>query len=119
MRSSVRSPASTTGPRAMTELQPAMKWWGWGDPAQPAELPPHALDFLRGELGISGERHPPVALEDVRLVDPALPRKAEPKLVLAVGREWVRNDRPSRVAHAAGKGYVDLVRLRAGDAVWA
>jgi alkyldihydroxyacetonephosphate synthase len=93
-----------------------MKWWGWGDPAQPAELPPHALDFLRAELGVPGERHPPVAFEEVRLGDPALPRKAEPKLVLAVGREWVRDDRSSRVTHAAGKGYPDLVRLRAGDA---
>jgi alkyldihydroxyacetonephosphate synthase len=35
---------------------------------------------------------------------------------LAVGREWVRNDRLSRVTHAAGKGYADLMRLRAGDA---
>jgi alkyldihydroxyacetonephosphate synthase len=100
----------------MPEPAPAMKWWGWGDPAQPAELPPHALDFLRAELGVPGERHPPVAFEEVRLSDPALPRKAEPKLVLAVGREWVRDDRSSRVAHAAGKGYPDLVRLRAGDA---
>jgi alkyldihydroxyacetonephosphate synthase len=100
----------------MSEPLPPMKWWGWGNPAAPAELPPHALDFLGGELGISGERHPPVALEEVRLPDPSLPRKAEPKLVLAVGREWVRSDRESRVTHAAGKGYADLVRLRAGDA---
>jgi alkyldihydroxyacetonephosphate synthase len=101
----------------MSEPQSSMKWWGWGDPAQPAELPPHALHFLRDELGISGERHPPVALEEVRLADPELPRKAEPKLVLAVGHDWVRKDRASRVTHAAGKGYADLVRLRAGDAV--
>jgi alkyldihydroxyacetonephosphate synthase len=93
-----------------------MKWWGWGDPDRPAELPPHALDFLEAELGTSGERRPPVQLEEVQLRDPSLPRKAEPKLASAVGHAWVRNDRLSRVTHAAGKGYVDLVRLRAGDA---
>ena len=32
----------------------------------------------------------------------------------AVGEEWVRQDRLSRVTHAAGKGYPDLVRMRSG-----
>ena len=34
----------------------------------------------------------------------------------AVGEEWVREDRLTRVTHAAGKGYPDLVRMRAGAA---
>jgi alkyldihydroxyacetonephosphate synthase len=93
-----------------------MKWWGWGDPAGPAELPPHALEFLRAELGVSGERSPHVEIEEVRLPEPSLPRKAGPKLALAVGNEWVRADRSSRITHAAGKGYADLVRMRTGDA---
>jgi alkyldihydroxyacetonephosphate synthase len=93
-----------------------MKWWGWGDPAHPAELPPHALAFLRAELGIPGERTDPVRLEDVRLEDPALAEKPQRKIAKAVGPEWVHDDRFSRVTHAAGKGYADLVRLRAGDA---
>ena len=96
-----------------------MKWWGWGDPSVPADLPPHALDFLQAELGVSGARRPPVSIEDVRLAEPSLPRKAQPKLALAVGGEWVRDDRLDRVTHAAGKGYPDLVRLRAGDATGA
>ena len=100
----------------MAEPLPPMKWWGWGDPSHPAELPPHALDFLRAELGVPGERRPPPALEDVELPDAAVPRKAAPKLALAVGHEWVRDDRLTRVTHAAGKGYPDLVRMRRGDA---
>jgi alkyldihydroxyacetonephosphate synthase len=100
----------------MAELPPPMKWWGWGDPDHPAALPPHALDFLRAELGVPGERRPPPVLEDVDLPEPALPRKAAPMLELAVGREWVREDRPTRITHAAGKSYADLVRLRSGDA---
>ncbi len=103
----------------MPEPSAAMKWWGWGDAPNPVELPPHAIDFLRSELGVSCEPTPPAALEEVRLAEPALPRRAEPKLVLAVGREWVRNDRLTRVTHSSGKGYVDLVRMRAGDATHA
>jgi len=93
-----------------------MKWWGWGDPARPTDLPSHALDFLRAELGITGERTDPVKLEHVRLKDPELGEKPQRKIAKAVGSEWVRDDRSSRVSHAAGKGYADLVRLRAGDA---
>jgi alkyldihydroxyacetonephosphate synthase len=36
--------------------------------------------------------------------------------VPSVGAEHVRDDRLQRVAHAAGRGYHDLVRLRAGEA---
>src|SRR2546421_2801229 len=100
----------------MADPAPAMKWWGWGNSAERSELQPHALDFLRAELDLSGERRAPVALEEVRLRDAALPRKAQPKLALAVGHDWVRDDRLSRITHTAGKGYADLVRLRGGDA---
>ena len=92
-----------------------MKWWGWGEESRPVELPPHALDFLRSELAAPAERRPPPVLEAVELRDPEIPRKAVPMLELAVGREWVREDRLSRVTHAAGKGYADLIRLRSGD----
>jgi hypothetical protein len=35
----------------MSELPRPMKWWGWGDPDRPAELPPHALGFLEASDG--------------------------------------------------------------------
>src|SRR4051794_28577688 len=109
MRPWTRWRAPSRAPRAsprMAELPPPMKWWGWGDPARPAALPPHALDFLRAELGISGERFDPVALEDVRLAaDAALPEKPRARISEAVGTQWVRDERATRVTHAAGKGY--------------
>jgi alkyldihydroxyacetonephosphate synthase len=45
-----------------------------------------------------------------------LSEPARRALVDVVGEEQVREDRLSRVAHAAGRSYPDLVRLRAGDA---
>ena len=93
-----------------------MKWWGWGDPHHHAELPP---------AGARG------AARGARRAGPHVPRRcrsrtcalAEPRSARrarsggcgdAVGEEWVRQDRLTRVTHAAGKGYPDLVRMRAG-----
>jgi alkyldihydroxyacetonephosphate synthase len=55
-----------------------------------------------------------VALADVRMGEPALPEPARKGLAAVVGEEHVREDRRSRVVHAAGKSYPDLVRQRAG-----
>jgi alkyldihydroxyacetonephosphate synthase len=88
-------------------------FWGWGEPGAGPSLPEHALPFLRDELGVSGEIvNRPVALEDVRLrepaLDPALRRRLE-----AVAT--VRNDREARVLRCRGKSYLDLLAQRAGD----
>ena len=93
-----------------------MRWWGWGDPGHRTELPPDELAALRTELGAPERTVRPVSLEDVRMEDPALGRRALGKLRAAVGDAWVRQDRLTRVTHAAGKGYPDLVRLRSGRA---
>ena len=53
-----------------------------------------------------------MALEDVRLPDPALPEGVRDRLARVAA---VYDDRLARVVHAAGKSYLDLVRLRAGD----
>ncbi len=45
---------------------PAMRWWGWGDPAHPRALPAHALQFLRETVGIAAVPRPPVALGQVQ-----------------------------------------------------
>jgi alkyldihydroxyacetonephosphate synthase len=91
-----------------------MRWWGWGDPAHPPGLPPHALGFLRDTVGVSPTLRPPVALEHVRLDPPAIPASALDELRGILGSGHVRDDHADRVTHAAGKGYPDLVRLRAG-----
>jgi alkyldihydroxyacetonephosphate synthase len=91
-----------------------MRWWGWGDAAHPPTLSDGALGFLRDTVGVGAPRAP-VALPNVRLPAPALEHKAIDALRSIVGAEHVRDDHTERVAHAAGRGYPDLVRLRAGE----
>lgn len=93
-----------------------MRWWGWGDPGRRSELPADALAALRAELQATERSVPPVSLDDVRMPEPRLPKGALDRLQKAVGEEWVQQDRLARLTHAAGKGYPDLVRMRAGDA---
>jgi alkyldihydroxyacetonephosphate synthase len=91
----------------------APRWSGWGPAdAAPRELPPAAGQLLSA-LGVDPEaRRRAVALEDVRLPDPALPEGVRDRLARVAA---VYDDRLARVLHAAGKSYLDLVRLRAGD----
>jgi alkyldihydroxyacetonephosphate synthase len=79
-------------------------------------LPDKARDMLRQAFSVDDEPSPPVALEDVELPEPALAADARAELAGAVGEEAVRDDRSARVAHALGKSYPDLVRIRSGDA---
>jgi alkyldihydroxyacetonephosphate synthase len=51
----------------------------------------------------------------VRLRPPAAGEKRLAALREIVGEENVRDEHSERVAHAAGRGYVDLVRLRSGE----
>jgi len=101
----------------MTAPDPRMRWWGWGEDGHDGPLSPGAQALLAEQIGpLPAGHRDPVALEDVRLPEPALPAAARELLVAAVGAEHVREDRLARVTHAAGRGYHDLVRLRAGDA---
>ncbi|HST56418.1 MAG TPA: FAD-binding oxidoreductase [Solirubrobacteraceae bacterium] len=93
----------------------AMRWWGWGDEAHPVALPAHALAFLRDTVGVAAQPRPPVALAHVRLQPAALTNDALHGLRQILGADGVRDDHRERVLHAAGKGYPDLVRLRAGE----
>jgi alkyldihydroxyacetonephosphate synthase len=99
----------------VADLSP-MRWWGWGEPGHRTDLPAAALAALRAELAAPERTAPAVPLQDVRMPEPALAERALKRLRDAVGEEWVRQDRLSRVTHAAGKGYPDLVRLRSGAA---
>ena len=92
---------------------PSMRWWGWGDPAHGTALPAHALGFLEEIVGVTDPR-PPVALESVRLAPAGLDEGTLARLRGMVGDDGVRSEHSERVLHAAGKGYPDLVRLRAG-----
>jgi alkyldihydroxyacetonephosphate synthase len=94
-----------------------VRWWGWGEDGHAPPLPEHVLAPLGERLGVDpGSSRGPVALEDVRLPDTRLPEPTLTRLERAVGRGHVSQERLTRILHAAGKGYPDLVRLRAGDA---
>ena len=103
-----------SGESVAEPTSPTMRWWGWGDPAHPPALGAHALDFLRETVGVAVRPRPPVALGAVHLAAPALSEATTAALREIVGAEGVRDDHVERVLHAAGKGYPDLVRLRAG-----
>jgi alkyldihydroxyacetonephosphate synthase len=93
-----------------------VRWWGWGEDGHVVSMPDPATELLHDELGADlSPRRRPVALDEVRLPEPRLPSAARERLVAAVGAEHVREDRESRVAHATGRSYPDLVRLRSGD----
>jgi alkyldihydroxyacetonephosphate synthase len=92
-----------------------MRWWGWGDPEHPPMLGPHALKMLREQVGVSERPRPPVALSEVRLAPARLPDQLREALAGILPDQALRTDHEQRVRHAAGKGYPDLVRLRAGE----
>jgi alkyldihydroxyacetonephosphate synthase len=94
-----------------------VRWWGWGEDGQGVSVPDAAAALLREEIGAdpTAPRRHHVALEDVKLPATRLPAAARERLAAALGDEHVREDMEARVAHAAGRSYPDLVRLRAGD----
>jgi alkyldihydroxyacetonephosphate synthase len=88
-------------------------FWGWGEPGAGPSLSGPVPDFLRSELGVDGAVvSTPVALEEVRLREPALDLRA---LEAIVGPAGVRSDREARVLRCRGKSYLDLLAQRAGD----
>ena len=91
-----------------------MRWWGWGEDGHASVLPAHARAFLDEHVGTAAAPRPPVALEQVAIQASALGESARAELASIVGTEHVREQHGERVLHAAGKGYADLVRLRAG-----
>jgi len=94
-----------------------MRWWGWGRDEDAIELPPAAAELLRGELGLTGEeRGTRVELADVALAPSRLADPARAALSAIAGGDAVVDDHDTRVGHATGRSYPDLVRLRAGDA---
>ncbi len=94
-----------------------MRWWGWGSEGHEGGLPQAAEAFLVHELELDPRRPLParVDLEDVTLSHGAPDELMKP-LADVVGNANVRADRLTRVAHAAGKSYPNLVRMRSGDA---
>ncbi len=86
------------------------RWWGWGDPDRRVALSPAAVAVLRREAG-PAEAGRAVALEAVGMPEP---RELPGQLGDALGEGAVLTGREHRLRRATGKGYPDLIRLRAG-----
>jgi alkyldihydroxyacetonephosphate synthase len=97
-----------------------LRWWGWGtvDKTYALEGRPAFWPKLQEWLALPeeaiGQETPPVTLEDVSLRPSRLDDPMLASLRKLVGEESVRTDKQSRVEHAYGKSYRDLVRIRAG-----
>jgi len=92
-----------------------MRWWGWGDLDRAPALSAHALGFLEDAVGVGLRPRPPVALGRVQLPAAGVPESTLARLRAILGPAGVRADHRERVLHAGGKGYPDLVRMRAGQ----
>jgi alkyldihydroxyacetonephosphate synthase len=108
-----RGPASTAEDPGRTP----MVWHGWGDATRRSGLSPSARAALTDALGPLDPPIPPVALDQVRVGPSRLAPAARAALVQVTGPDGVRDDHRTRVEHAGGRSYPDLVRRRQGDAV--
>ncbi len=92
---------------------PPLRWWGWGERA--VQPPPGLARVVREELGADlNSVRPAPSLAGLALPEPSLPAPIRRELVSAVGGFHVRDDVEERVRHAAGRSYLDLLRLRSG-----
>ncbi len=87
-----------------------MKWYGWGDPERRMELGDEAVAMLRSELGEAE----PAARATLEAVVVPEPHPLPAAIAETVGPAAVLIGHEHRVRRAAGRGYPDLVRLRAG-----
>jgi alkyldihydroxyacetonephosphate synthase len=92
-----------------------VRWWGWGDDGAGPGLPEPAARLLSAELGGAGRAERVPALDELRLPRSSLPAGIRGRLAEAVGGTNLLDTREERVAHALGRSYPDLVRLRSGD----
>ena len=95
-----------------------LRWWGWGTLDQSFDLEGRTA-FWPGlermlELPRDRELRPPVTLEEINLRPTRLDDRLLNSLRKLLGDEAMFTDRRTRVEHAYGKSYRDLIRLRAG-----
>ena len=96
----------------------AMKWWGWGDRAKRFQIEGHPdlAEFLKTRLETTLEQEfPPVSLESILLAPSRLDRAQVDGLERILGESGISRDKLSRLEHAMGKSYRDVVRSRKGE----
>ena len=113
--SRARSRARSPSRRAMAEPPPPMKWWGWGDPPSAGRAAAARARLPAGRARRAGRATPRRSRSTpCELPEPRGPAQGgAERSRWRSGRDWVRDDRLTRVQHAAGKGYPDLMRMRA------
>ena len=95
-----------------------LRWWGWGTLDQSYDLShrPNFWPLVHDRLGVSGEvASPTIEFDTIPLPDSRLPHPDLSDLRRIFGEEAVRVDRLSRVVHAYGKSFRDLIRIRRGE----
>ena len=96
----------------------SLRWWGWGTLEQSYDLDrrPNFWPILRTRLGVSGDVIcPPVEMGAIDLPQSRLSPRDLADLERIFGVDGVRVDRLSRILHAGGKSYRDLIRIRRGE----
>lgn len=96
----------------MTDL----RWYGWGFANKTFSLDqrPEAWNYLRATLNLRGdESFPPIDFDSIRLRAPRLTPEQLTALRQIVAE--TKTDTRTRILHAYGKSYRDLIRLRRGD----
>ena len=95
-----------------------LRWWGWGTLDQSFDLEGRTAFWpgLERMLAVPRDRElrPPVTLDEIELRPTRLGDRLLASLRKLLDDETVFTDRRSRVEHAYGKSYRDLVRVRAG-----
>ena len=94
-----------------------MKWWGWGwdDRSRPVEGSPVLWAYLQSRLKIRADAHRPVPpIHAVRIPPSLLSTDELAELEPLVGEGGVSVASEDRIAHALGRSYKDLIRLRSG-----
>ena len=99
---------------------PNLRWWGWGTLDQNYSLKgrPAFWPMLQKWLELPDEaiehQTPPVSFEEITLRPSRLDDPVLSSLRKLLGEEAVRTEKRTRVEHAYGKSYRDLIRIRAG-----
>ncbi|HEX3944425.1 MAG TPA: FAD-binding oxidoreductase [Rhizomicrobium sp.] len=102
----------------MTIDRTKLRWngWGWSGQAEDFSARTDVWAWLASELGMPSLLATPArSLDDVQLPPSRLAPADRHILTRLLGAEALRDDKLQRAFHARGRGYQDLLRLRAGD----
>lgn len=87
------------------------RWWGWGDPAIPTDLPDRARLLLKSRGMTLGEPAPEPVLSDAGLPEP----RVLPDSVVQAAGPTLDTGVDARIRHTGGHSLTDLLRRRAGE----